>query len=164
MSKLLKTLSVILLSAIISACNNAPLLPLDKGDEPTVRDISKMVERTLTQMTSAAIFQDTEHKASIYVSSVTSFTSIDTISTEAVTKQIKQRISLSPNFILADSRADKNLNYELAGEFYFITKGISASYDYRELVFKLKLYNLNNQKTTEWTEVLKLNRLEGAWE
>ena len=164
MSKLFKTLSLIMFCGLMAACTSAPMLPLEKSEEPTVPDISKMVERTLTQMTSATIFQDPENKASIYVNTVTSFADISTINPLVVKHQIEQRINLAPNIVLAaapDAGANK---YELSAEFNLVAKNVSAVYDYRELVFKITLLNLSTMKTAEWTEILRLNRLAGAWE
>ncbi len=164
MLKSFKYLSVFCIFALCSACAKAPILPLDDDELPSVPDIAKMVERTLTQMTESNLFQNKETKTPIYLVSVTSFADINTINLQAIKQQISQRISLSPNLTLAENQNEKNLKYELYAEFYITVKDVNPIYDYRELIFKLKLYDTNKHKVTEWSELLKLNRIEGAWE
>ena len=99
-------------------------------------------------MTESNLFQNKETKTPIYLVSVTSFADINTINLQAIKQQISQRISLSPNLTLAENQNEKNLKYELYAEFYMTLKKVNPVYDYRELVFKLKLYDTNKHKVT----------------
>lgn len=154
-----------LVLVVISGCAGTPaLVPIAEEQQPTVRDISLMVERTLTQFV-APMFakEDAAKKPVIYVGEVSSAVDFTNIDVGVVRAQIEKRLGRMDKVIVSTDK-EKPYDFELSASFALNAKPVNVTYDYRELVFNLDVLNVSNGKHSVMSEILRLNRGTGAWE
>ena len=164
MSKLVKYVTVLMLVVVIGCAGNPAVIPMDEEQQPSVRDISLMVERTLTQFV-APMFtkEDTGSKPVIYVGEVSSEVDFTNINTGVVRAQIEKRLERMDKVIVSTDK-EKPYDFELTASFALNARPVNVTYDYRELVFSLDALNMSNGKHIIMSEILRLNRGTGAWE
>jgi len=164
MSKLVKYVTMLMLAVIVGCAGNPAIVPMDEEQQPSVRDISLMVERTLTQFV-APMFtkEDTGKKPVIYVGEVSSEVDFTNINTGVVRAQIEKRLERMDRVVVSTDKT-KPYDFELSASFTLNAKPVNVTYDYRELVFSLDVLNMSSGKRVIMSEILRLNRGTGAWE
>ena len=164
MSKLAKYATMLILVAVVGCAGNPAIVPMDEEQQPSVRDISLMVERTLTQFL-APMFakEDIGKKPVIYVGEVSSEVDFTNINTGVVRAQIEKRLERMDRVVVSTDKA-KPYDFELTASFALNAKPVNVTYDYRELVFSLDVLSMSNGKRVIMSEILRLNRGTGAWE
>jgi len=164
MSKLVRYAAMLMLVAVVGCAGNPAIVPMDEEQQPSVRDISLMVERTLTQFL-APMFtkEDTGKKPVIYVGEVSSEVDFTNINAGVVRAQIEKRLERMDRVIVSTDK-EKPYDFELTASFALNAKPVNVTYDYRELVFSLDVLNMSSGKRVIMSEILRLNRGTGAWE
>ena len=164
MSKLVKYAAMLMLVVVVGCAGNPSIVPMDEEQQPTVRDISLMVERTLTQFV-APMFtkEEAAKKPVIYVGEVSSEVDFANINTGVVRAQIEKRLERMDRVVVSTDK-EKPYDFELSASFALNAKPVNVTYDYRELVFSLDVLNVSNGKHALVSEILRLNRGTGAWE
>jgi len=167
LSKLFKMFAVVLFATGLTACADDPaLVPVDTDDQPTVKDISLMVNRNLTQLMSSLYFSkeiSETTKPRLYVGEVTSSVDFTNVKADVVRDQIYKRLDMLDRFILVNDKA-KPHDYELTASFIMHPTKVSVNYDYRTLLFEIDFLNVYNKENTVMTEMLRRHRGTGLWE